>query len=169
MTLSVVATERGRSLALVWAGMVLGVSFVATPAKFLAPSLPLPVALDVGRQTFRVFGRVEVVLAALLGLGVAAARPVRPLALVPGAVVVLQGLWLRPRLNARTRQVAQGRAVPRSSWPHLAFVACEAAKLTALLAIGLSRARVRPPSTAHTGEGDDYGQRPVRCRDRRAD
>lgn len=156
MTLSVAATERGRPLALVWAGMVLGVSFLATPAKFLAPSLPLPVALDVGRQTFRVFGRVEVVLAALLGLGVVVGRPVRRLDLVPGAVVVLQGLWLRPRLNARTRQVAQGRAAPRSSWPHLAFVACEAAKLTALLVIGLTRARVRSSSTTHSGEGDGY-------------
>lgn len=36
----------GRPVALVWAGMVLGVSFLATPAKFLAPSLPRPVALD---------------------------------------------------------------------------------------------------------------------------
>jgi hypothetical protein len=35
-----------------WAGMLLGVSFIATPAKFLAPSLPLAQALDVGRSSF---------------------------------------------------------------------------------------------------------------------
>lgn len=32
-------------LATLWAGLLLGVSFLATPVKFLAPSLSLPVAL----------------------------------------------------------------------------------------------------------------------------
>jgi hypothetical protein len=49
------------ALALVWAGTLFGVSFLATPVKFLAPSLTLPVALDVGRQTFGVFSLVEIV------------------------------------------------------------------------------------------------------------
>ena len=39
-------------LAWLWAGLVLGVSFVATPVKFLAPSLSLADALAVGRVTF---------------------------------------------------------------------------------------------------------------------
>ena len=30
----------------VWAGVLLGVSFIATPAKFLAPSLPMAHALS---------------------------------------------------------------------------------------------------------------------------
>ncbi len=129
-------------MALVWAGMVLGVSFLATPAKFLAPSLPLPVALDVGRHTFRVFGRVEVALAALLGLRAATARPARPLDLAPGLMVLAQALWLRPQLEARMQQIMDGRVVPRSSRLHLAYVACETAKLAALLALGLSATRV---------------------------
>src|SRR5690606_30735313 len=49
-------------LAVLWTGLLLGVSFLATPVKFLAPSLSLPVALDVGRQTFMVFNWVEVAL-----------------------------------------------------------------------------------------------------------
>lgn len=161
-------SEQGRPLALVWAGMVLGISFLATPAKFLAPSLPLPVALDVGRQTFRIFGRVEVVLSALLGLDAVAARPARLLDLAPGMVVVFQRLWLRPRLQARTQQVAEGRVVPRSSWLHPAFMACEAIKLAALLALGVSRARVAPSDAAQTGKGDGYGERTVRRGEQRA-
>jgi hypothetical protein len=137
--------ERGRSIALVWAGMVLGISFLATPAKFLAPSLPLPVALDVGRQTFRIFGRVEVALAALLGLGAVAARPIQLLDLAPGAIVATQALWLRPRLNKRTQQVVAGQLVPGSSWLHSTFVSCEVVKLAALLAIGLSSAWLTTP------------------------
>lgn len=132
-----------RALALVWAGMVLGVSFLATPAKFLAPSLPLPVALDVGRHTFRVFGRVELALAAALGLCAAAPARRRLLALAPGLIVLAQALWLRPRLDARTQQVVEG-GVPPPSGLHLAYVAGEAAKLAALLAVGLAVARLGP-------------------------
>lgn len=138
------ATRRGgaqaggaRALALVWAGMVLGVSFVATPAKFLAPSLPRPVALDVGRHTFRTFGWVEAALAALLGLRMAGVRNRRLLALAPGLVVLAQALWLRPRLDARTRQVIAGRELPPSDL-HVAYVASEAIKLAALLVLGLT-------------------------------
>lgn len=35
------------TLALVWAGMIVGVSGIATPAKFSTPTLTRPVALDV--------------------------------------------------------------------------------------------------------------------------
>jgi len=41
-----------RPLAWVWMGIVIGVSFLATPVKFTADSLTRPVALDVGRATF---------------------------------------------------------------------------------------------------------------------
>lgn len=48
-------------------------AFLATPAKFLAPSLPLAVALDVGRHTFQVYNRVELLLLmALVALGLGA-------------------------------------------------------------------------------------------------
>jgi len=130
--------QQGRALALVWAGMVLGVSFLATPAKFLAPSLSLPAALDVGRHTFLAFGRVEVVLAALVGLRPRAQVWHRLLAVAPGLIVLAQALWLRSRLDARTRQVVEGKAPPSSSDLHLAYVASEAAKLAALLTLGLT-------------------------------
>jgi hypothetical protein len=97
--------DRGRALALVWAGMVLGASCLATPAKFLSPSLPRPVTLDVGRYTFRVFGRAEMALAALLGL-----------------------------------RAVEGGA-PSRSFLHFAYMACEAAKLAALLALRLTAMR----------------------------
>ena len=46
-------------LALVWFGVLAGVSFLATPIKFMAPSLSLSVALDVGRQTFAALNPLE--------------------------------------------------------------------------------------------------------------
>ena len=141
--------DQAHALALIWAGMVLGVSFLATPAKFLAPSLSRPIALDVGRQTFRIFGRVELALTAFLGLRAAASvRQRSPLALAPGLFVLAQALWLRPRLDARTRQIAQnGVTTSPSSGLHLAYVACEVAKLAALLTLGLR------PRSAVMGDG----------------
>jgi hypothetical protein len=54
------------AIALLWCGLLLGVSFLATPAKFMAPSLSLVVALDVGRQTFAVMNKVEWLFVAVL-------------------------------------------------------------------------------------------------------
>jgi hypothetical protein len=66
-------TARGRIggtllalVALVWAGMIIGVSGLATPIKFTAPSLTLPHALEGGRVTFHLFSRVEWGLAIML-------------------------------------------------------------------------------------------------------
>ncbi len=143
--------ERERACALIWAGMVLGVSFLATPAKFLVKSLPRPVALDVGRQTFRTLGYVEMVPAVLLGLRAAVAPGRRRLAAMPGIIVLAQALWLRPRLAARTRRVVPEGASPPSSALHLAYVACEVAKLGALLGLGLAPAKLEPNRDDHAG------------------
>src|SRR5690606_28813635 len=97
-------------VSLVWLGALLGVSFLATPVKFLAPTLTMPVALDVGRQTFHWFNRIEIVLAvAALVVAVAYDRPrlldraaARPYATVLAVVLAvgvgLQALWLLPLL-----------------------------------------------------------------------
>lgn len=49
-----------------WVGILIGISFIATPVKFQATSLKRPVALDIGRATFRFFSRIEWLLAAVL-------------------------------------------------------------------------------------------------------
>jgi hypothetical protein len=79
-----------------------------------------------------------VALTAVLGLSAAAPARQRPLTLAPGLIVLAQALWLRPRLDARTRQVVDGGATPPPSGLHLAYVACEMAKLAALLGLGLT-------------------------------
>src|SRR5690606_22365267 len=120
-------------VSLVWIGALLGVSFLATPVKFLAPSLTLPVALDVGRQTFHWYNRLELVFAALALASAAwretpwrrlAARERRGASGAPSsagiatppygtllaafltAAVALQGAVLLPLLDARVRNAA---------------------------------------------------------------
>ena len=87
----------GPKLLLVWAGLAVGVAFVATPAKFLAPSLSLPVALDVGRHTFAVYDRIELALVAtlvVLGFWSQDRRRWYALLLFPAGIVVAEALWL---------------------------------------------------------------------------
>jgi hypothetical protein len=125
-------------LAILWAGIALGVAFLATPAKFLAPSLTLPVALDVGRQTFAVCNRVELVIGALLiALAPFTTRrgPWTLAFLPPIALVVLQAVWLIPTLDARVGQILQGHAPPPSSL-HLVYIAVEAFKTAWLALVG---------------------------------
>lgn len=129
----------------VWAGLLLGVSFVATPAKFLAPSLPLAQALDVGRWTFHVLAWIEWPLAAVALIATLAAREglgprwktVAACLAGIAAVLALETFWLRPVLDARVLAIMAGRPVPASRL-HDLYIGLEAVKLMLILAGGLS-------------------------------
>lgn len=130
-------------LAILWIGLLLGVSFVATPAKFRAPTLTLPVALDVGRVTFSLLARFEAVLA--LAVLVTAfdfsdglfRGNVITLAIGSAAIVAFQSLWVRPVLDRRALLIIEGGTAPKSR-AHTLYVALEVLKLVALAAIAVS-------------------------------
>jgi len=125
------------ALALVWAGMLVGVSFLATPAKFLAPSLTLPVALDVGRQTFGLFSIVEILGALALLAVTILSRPGRLIllfVLLIEVLVALEFIWLLPVLDARVEIILQG-GTPEASDLHRLYIVFETAKLLLLGAI----------------------------------
>jgi hypothetical protein len=125
-------------LILLWAGLSVGVGFVATPAKFLAPSLTLPVALDVGRHTFGIYHQVELALLFTLFLLGVRSRLWRRryLALsVPGVIVAAQATWLIPALDARVSAILAGQTPPASSL-HALYIGAELAKILWLLAFG---------------------------------
>lgn len=125
-------------ISLVWSGMVLGVSFLATPVKFLAPSLVLPVALDVGRHTFKIFNWAEIAWSLTLASLVLLYRPPRwayIMAAVVCGIVALQTVWLLPALDARVEVIIAG-GTPSESDLHLLYVALELIKLAVLMALG---------------------------------
>lgn len=138
------ATSKGDGLrvlvviALVWAGLLLGVSFLATPVKFMAPSLTLPVALDVGRHTFAVFNWVEIVAGGglLAGAFLSRTRSAVVLALSAAVLVAVQSLWLLPVLDSRVAMILQGQMPPASSL-HTVYILVDVAKLLALLTAAL--------------------------------
>jgi len=120
---------------LIWTGMLLGVSFLAIPAQFGAPSLTRPVAFDVVRQVFGAFGRMEIALAlvsgalALLGR---APRLIWLLLALPGLMVAVQAGWLRPALDMRVDLILEGQTPPPASW-HQIYVVLEGLKLLGLM------------------------------------
>ena len=132
--------QLGAKIVMLWAGLSIGVAFLTTPAKFLAPSLTLPVALDVGRYTFRIYNGVELLL--LVGLLVlgrwSTVRSRWYLALVaPAAVILAQRFWLIPALDLRVLAIQHGQSTLPPSQLHTIYIAVEALKVLWLLAVGL--------------------------------
>ncbi len=118
-------------------------AFVATPAKFLAPSLPLAQTLDVGRWTFLVLSLIEWALAAaflgfvLVGRSAIGARWRGVLLGLLGVAVVLsvETFSLRPILDARVLEIIRGDSVPQSAL-HEVYIGLEFLKFVLLLAAG---------------------------------
>ena len=116
-------------LAGIWAGIVIGGSLIAAPAKFQVASLSLPLALEVGQAQFFWVGVGEAVLCAGLLLSVLLLRPslLRFLAF-PIAIFAIQRLYLMPMLDARTVEIIAGATIPPSSL-HLVYVIMEIIKV----------------------------------------
>lgn len=134
-----IAARAASALAWVWLGLLIGVSFLATPVKFVVMDLTMPVALQVGAATFALFTRIEWGLT-LLVLGLAASARGRKGALMAcalalAAIVAAQAAWLLPALDARVAEIVAGRAPPPSPH-HGAYAGLEALK--AMLLIGFA-------------------------------
>ena len=127
-------------LAWLWAGLVLGVSFVATPVKFLAPSLSLADALAVGRVTFAALQWIECVVVVALAVLVWITTPRRRALVLLGAIVailVCQYVWMLPILDARVQAIVDGQQLP-PSFLHWIYTALEFVKVALLVVIGLT-------------------------------
>lgn len=125
-------------LAWLWAGLILGVSFVATPTKFLAPSLSLPVALDIGRATFHTLRWLEGALAIAVLISVVAHRSGTRVVLILAAIIaalLLQYLALLPVLDSRVDIIINGGVVP-SSKLHWIYTIVEFTKACLLIYLG---------------------------------
>ncbi len=123
------------ALAILWAGIVLGGSLIAAPAKFQAQSLSLPVALDVGRAQFLWIGIAEGVFCAAFLLAQRLAGGVNwKLAAIPVFLLLAQRFIIMPPLDARTLQIIAGESIGGSHL-HLVFIGLEIVKILVLFAI----------------------------------
>jgi hypothetical protein len=115
-----------------WAGIGIGVSFIATPSKFLAPSLKTPIAVDIVKATFHVFRYIEwsfygVVL--VIGLFFHGCPDSYQVTLsILGVMLFLQSFWLLPILDKNIIIIIKG-GTPEPSLHHLYYVTLEVLKI----------------------------------------
>lgn len=134
--------------AVVTAGLVLGISFVAQPVKFSAPGVALAQQVRIGSVIFHASHTVQwVLLLALVGaIGLAPALvPVWTAQVGPWAwmtlgvgagiatlSLALQSQGLMPLLDERVAALGRGQTVPSEPWLHLSYVGLEVTKLLGL-------------------------------------
>jgi len=133
-----------------WIGLLIGVCFIATPAKFQAQSLTLPIALDVGRSTFAVWNHIEWALLALtvplVVFSQARLYPAMASAAV-GAFLLVQTLVLLPALNNRIAIIIAGQQAAPSP-DHLIYIAIDGHKY---MGLSIRRLEGRDPHHATFG------------------
>ncbi|KAA3436835.1 hypothetical protein [Rufibacter hautae] len=120
---------------LLWAGMVVGISFIEAPVKFTAPGITLALGLGIGRLVFGVMNKVELVLCTVALLGLFFNHGTRKewtlLGLLTG-ILLLQTFWLLPVLDVRTLAVIAGNTAPGSNL-HYLYIGLEVLKLGLLV------------------------------------
>lgn len=123
---------------LFWAGLVTGLALLAAPVKFTVPDLPERMALQVGQAQFGTLYTGEVILAALLLVGLVLWRPPRAVLLAAGLLLMLylvQRLVILPPLTERTTLRIAGDSVGESSL-HVWYIAFDVLKTAVLLLTG---------------------------------
>lgn len=124
---------------LLWAGMILGISFLESWVKFRAPLLTKPAGLDVGRTVFDAFHKVQCVLL-LLAIGLLLSIQMRfnywVLLISVGAILFIQILWLHPQLKHRIDMIIAEKK-PKASSLHTIYVVLELAKLLLLIILSI--------------------------------
>lgn len=121
----------------VWLGMLIGVSFVATPVKFEARSLDLLTALEIGQVTFSLFNKIEWGACSLLIAFIWMSRwPLIRTMLAAWVLflITVQSACLLPVLNAYIENIPHGAQKP-PSLEHSVYSAMETIKLVSLAAI----------------------------------
>lgn len=135
----------------VWMGLILGLSFIETPLKFLAPGITVPLGLGIGRLVF--WSLAIAGWALLLAMTVVAfARPrsvgsSRVLLVAVWVVLIVQTAAIRPALNARSDVIIAG-GDPGPSILHYLYIGTDLVLLGLLLALVILAVRALPLSVA---------------------
>jgi hypothetical protein len=121
-----------------WFGMTAGISLLATPARFTAPTVTRATALDVGRVVFAALNKAELVALIILLIVVRTSGRARSWWAVCGVLalmMLLQSVWLLPALTERTALIVAG-IEPAPSALHGIYASVELAKLALLAGSG---------------------------------
>ncbi len=127
-------------LSLIWAGMLLGISFLEAPVKFTAPSLTLQVGLDVGRHVFQAFNKVEIVFGTLSLILLFKTDLSFLNKFIFSSILfllLLQCFWLLPALDVRALIIIGGGTPEGESSLHNWYILFDALKVIGLISLGV--------------------------------
>lgn len=117
--------------------MIIGLSFIETPLKFLAPGITTPLGLGIGRLVFIALSIAGwIILVVLTLVGQARPREAKRGWLLIGAmwvVMIIESFVIRPALAARSDVIISG-GDPGESWLHYGYIAAELVLLAVLVA-----------------------------------
>ena len=119
---------------LLWMGFLIAISFMEAPLKFQAPSVTLPIGLEIGRIIFGTLNKMEWVLLLVILLSFILSQSTRPqiiLIVCLAAILLFQTFYLLPILDTRAESIISGTD-PGPSKIHFSFVALEVVKLILL-------------------------------------
>jgi hypothetical protein len=121
-----------------WAGMIVGISMIATPVRFTVATITRPIALDVGRAVFAALNKAEFVALIILLIVVRASGRASRLwgfCGILALIVIAQSVWLTPELAERTQMIINGIEPPKS-YLHAIYSTLELLKIGLLLYLG---------------------------------
>lgn len=128
----------GRILApALWLGLLIGISLIETPLKFMAPGMTLALGLGIGQLVFAAMNIVEVVFFIVLAASCIKRGMDRAYLWVVaglGAVLLAKIALIRPFLAKRTEAVLAGAEAGGSSW-HYFYIAADGLLLVLLVTV----------------------------------
>jgi hypothetical protein len=122
-------------LLLLWAGMMLGISFLESWVKFRAPGLTKPVALSVGRTVFKAFHYAQtyfLLLIICISLFAGINELKWGLTIALALIYSIQTWVVMPYLDRRVSLILAGKELKKSQM-HTVYGLMEMAKLILLL------------------------------------
>lgn len=131
--------------------MNIGVTMIATPARFTAGTITRPIALDVGREVFAALNNAELATLVILLIVIRASGAAARLWSVAAAlalIVIAQSAWLGPELADRTQMIIDG-IEPARSYAHALYSMLEILKITLLLFLGFTSLGTSTGTTRH--------------------
>lgn len=127
-------------LALLWAGMILGISFLESWVKFRAPSLTKAIGFDVGKTVFSLFHTVQnIFLLCIISFSFIIFIPSTMWFVLSGILVsiLLQFFYLFPKLCERANELIVGNTELNKSYVHMIYGITEIFKFILLLILGI--------------------------------
>jgi hypothetical protein len=131
------------TITFIWAGLVIGISFIEAPLKFQAPGITLELGLGIGKIVFGALTTIEIVISILSVLFLYLIKEKRKfffLFAIPVVIVVIDNIILLPILNERLDLIVNGTPPP-ASYTHWYYIVLEIIKLVFLILSGVFTAK----------------------------